>query len=175
MNLNLKRLLIVDDSDFDRQILSKALAKKFNFKVFEAKNGEECLEFLEKNEVDLVIMDILMPGALGTEVLLKIREKFNPIDLPIIMITAQEDDVTAMVQCLQLGANDFIKKPLNFDIALSRLTTLLKLSDLSKEISKIHEMSAINAMISTYHHEINNPLAIAIGCMIPIMFSMTSY
>ncbi len=105
-----------------------------------------------------------MPGVHGTEVLKKIREKFNPIWLPIIMITAKSE-ASDVVSCLQKGANDYITKPLNFEVAVSRISTHLKLAEISHEMSRLKEMAALDAMITTYSHEINNPLAIAIGCL----------
>ncbi len=159
-----KTVLIVDDSTFDRALLSKALSKKGGFKTEEAENGERCLEILEKGSIDLVLMDIMMPGKFGTAILVKIREKLNPIELPIIMVTSKSD-ASDVVGCLQNGANDYIQKPVNFDIAISRILTHLRLTDFSKEMSRLKELATLNAIITTYNHEINNPLAIAIGCL----------
>lgn len=157
-----KTILIVDDSEFDRGLLVKALSKKGGFRMLEAESGERCLEVLEKEPVDLILMDIMMPGKFGTEILIKIREKMNPIELPIIMVTSKSD-ASDIIGCLQNGANDYIQKPINFDIALSRILTHLKLSDFSREMSRLKEIAALNSIIVTYNHEINNALAIAIG------------
>lgn len=160
--MNQKTILIVDDSEFDRGLLKNALTRKGNFSFLEACDGNQCLEILATNTVDLILMDILMPGTFGTQVLIKIREKFNPINLPIIMVTSKSD-ATDVVGSLQSGANDFISKPVNFDVAVSRILTHLKLAELSHEMAKLREMAALDAMITTYNHEINNPLSIAIG------------
>lgn len=157
-------VLIVDDSEFDRNLMTKALEKKGGFHTLEASNGDQCLEIVDAAPVDLILMDIMMPGTLGSQVLVKIREKFNPIELPIIMITALTNNSPLMV-CLQSGANDYITKPLNFEVAVSRINTHLKLAELSHEMSRLDKMAALNAMIATYNHEINNPLAIAMLCL----------
>ena len=159
-----KTILVVEDNDFDRRMLVKVLTRKSLFNIIEATNGNECHQIIESNAVDLILMDIMMPGTFGTQVLMKIREKYNPIELPIIMVTSKADasDITG---CLHSGANDYITKPLNFDIALSRISTHLNLAHLSKEMVKLKEMSALDAMITTYNHEINNPLTIALGCL----------
>jgi DNA-binding response OmpR family regulator len=159
-----KYILIVDDSDFDRQLLVNAIAKKSNFHTLEANSGEQCLELLEKEKVSLILMDIMMPGDFGTQVLIKIREKFNAIELPIIMVTAKAD-ASDVIGCLQSGANDYITKPVNFNTAVSRMTTHLMLAEISNKMAHLKEMEALNAMITTYNHEINNPLAIALGCL----------
>lgn len=162
--MNKLPILVVDDSDFDRTMLVKALSIKGNFATLEANSGDKCLEILGTQSVGIVLMDIMMPGVHGTEVLKKIREKFNPIELPVIMITAKTE-ASDVVSCLQNGANDYITKPVNFEVAISRISTHLKLAEVSHEMSKLKEMAALDAMITTYNHEINNPLAIAIGCL----------
>lgn len=159
----LKRILIVDDSDFDRSLLSSALEKKTNVEIVQAKDGQECLRMISAGDIDLVLLDILMPQLNGEQVLKQIRDKFNAIELPVIMVTAKSE-TTDIISLFQLGANDYITKPVTFDVAISRMTTQLRISDLSKEMAKLKELVALNAMISTYNHEINNPLTIAIHC-----------
>jgi DNA-binding response OmpR family regulator len=159
-----KYILVVDDSDFDRQLLVNAITKKSNFHTLEANSGERCLELLETENVSLILLDIMMPGAFGTQVLMKIREKFNAIELPIIMVTSKAD-ASDVISCLQSGANDYITKPVNFSTAVSRMTTHLMLAEISNKMAHLKEMAALDAMITTYNHEINNPLAIALGCL----------
>ncbi len=157
-----RTLLVVDDSDFDRKLLVEVLKEKTTFTILEADSGERCLAILDKIEVSLILMDGLMPGLCGSDVLSSIRKRFNEIELPIIMVTALNDDAEVL-KCLQLGANDYITKPVNFGIALSRIDTHLKLASVSKEMSRLKEVAALEALITTYNHEINNPLTIALG------------
>lgn len=157
-----KNILIVDDSDFDRTLLVKALARKGDFSSFEANCGDKCLEMIDSQKIDLILLDIMMPGTPGTQILQKIRQKFNAITLPVIMVTSKAD-TSDVVECLQNGANDYITKPVNFDVAISRITTHLRLLELSFEMAKLKEFAALDSMIATYNHEINNPLSIAIG------------
>ena len=159
-----KKILVVDDSSFDRSLALKALSKKGNFSILEAPDGEECMQILSSSDVDLVLLDIMMPKASGFEVLRRIREKFNPIELPVIMVTAKSED-SDIISCLQAGANDYITKPVRFDVAIFRILAHMKLTEISREAARLKEEAAIDAMITTYHHEINNPLSIAIGCM----------
>ena len=162
--MNTKTILIVDDSDLDRELMSKALSVKGGFHILKAATGEECLKILDEEKVDLILMDILMPGVLGNQVLVKIRERSNPVELPIIMVTVKSDPAD-IINCFAQGANDYITKPIHFDIAIHRILTHLTLSELSKDMSDLKEISALNSMIATYNHEINNPLTIAMGCM----------
>ncbi len=157
-----RKILLVDDSDFDRQILAEALTLKGNFEVIQANNEESCFEKLLNHRPNLVLLDILIPGTSGKGILRKIREKFNEIELPTIMVTSQIDALD-VVDCLQCGANDYITKPVNFDIAISRISTHLKMTELSQAMSHLKEIAAINAIITTYNHEINNPLSIALS------------
>lgn len=158
-----KKVLVVDDSEFDRNLTAHILRRK-DFEVFLADSGAACFEFLKTEKPDVILMDIMMPKQFGSQVLLKIREKFNSIELPVIMMTARTETVDIM-ECLLLGANDYITKPVEFEIAAMRMLTHLKISDLSREMSKIKELEAVNAMITTYNHEINNPLAVALGSL----------
>lgn len=161
-----KTILIVDDSEFDRNLLAGALSRKTDYTIFQANGSDQCLEIIQSQKVDLILMDIMMPGTFGTQVLKIIREKFNAIELPIIMITAKAD-ATDVVGSLQLGANDYITKPVNFDVAISRISTHLKLAEVSQEMGRFKEMAALDAMIAAYNHEINNALTVAIGYLHP--------
>lgn len=162
--MNKKTLLTVDDSIFDRDLLNKAISKNLDLNVIEAESGEKCLDILKQQPVDLILLDILMPGMAGTEVLFKIRETFNPIHLPVIMTSAKAD-ASDVIGCLRTGANDYVTKPINFDVLVSRVQTQLKIAQLSKEIALLKEKVALDALITTYNHEINNKLTIAIGCL----------
>lgn len=159
-----KSILVLDDSQFERQLLARALEMRGHYVVREAKDSKECLDLLSKEDIGLILMDIMMPGDSGIETLTKIRTNYNPIELPIIMVTSKSEteDIT---NCLLLGANDYITKPVNFSVALSRISSHLMIAELSKKISKLDQMKAMNALITTYNHEINNPLTIAIGSM----------
>jgi len=158
-----KIVLVVDDSDLDRGLLTKVLSRK-GLGIVEAASGEQCLNIIKDRKIDLILMDIMMPGLLGTDILQKVRDKFNTVELPVIMATSKSD-VSDVISCLLNGANDYITKPINFDIAFSRISTHLKMADLSHQMAKLQQAAALDAMIATYNHEINNQLAISLGCL----------
>src|SRR5262245_30405826 len=102
-------LLIVDDDPMDRAMLRRYLTPH-GFQVTEAGDGPEALALLESQQFDVVLLDILMPGMTGLEVLLDLRRRRSVADQPVIMATAKDrsDDV---VKALQAGANDYLTKP----------------------------------------------------------------
>lgn len=158
-----RKILIVDDNEVDVRMISLVLEKK-GFKTISLPSGEGCLELIESEKPSIILLDILMPGLPGDQVLHLIREKHSAITLPVIMISGKTD-ASDIVESLCLGANDYITKPIDFEVALMRIYTHLKIADLSREMSRLREAEAVNAMIATYNHEINNPLAIALGSL----------
>jgi DNA-binding response OmpR family regulator len=155
------KILIVDDDKINGQQLKLRLEKK-NFNCTHALSGEECLEILKKNEYDCLLLDIMMPGISGIDVLKDIRKHTNNFELPIIMVTAK-DQSEDIVEALHYQANDYIQKPVNIDVAIARINTQLMLKELFHESMQGKQLQTVNTMVTTLNHEINNPLAIAIG------------
>lgn len=106
-----RTVLIVDDDAAHRLMLREAV-KDRGRRPFEADSGEECLKVLETEVVDLVLLDIKMPGMGGMAALRHIKA-FNPV-MPVIMMTAYATVQTA-IEALKLGAEDYLLKPLNID------------------------------------------------------------
>ena len=161
---SIKKILLVDDDEMNGGILKKRLEKR-GFECTFVQSGEACLEFIEdedNDKIDLVLLDIIMPGISGDEVLKKIRQTKNGFELPVIMVTAR-DDARDVVDSLHNGASDYLTKPVNIDIAVARINTQLQLQDLFQESLQNKQVNTINTMVTTLNHEINNPLAIAIG------------
>lgn len=118
-------ILVVDDNEMNRDLLSRRLAKK-GFAVDVAEDGFKALDWIDKNPCDLVLLDIMMPGMSGIEVLEKIRETQDGTELPIIMATAK-DSREDIVGALKLGANDYVTKPIDFPVVLARVNAQLGL------------------------------------------------
>ena len=104
----------------------------------------------------------MMPDISGFDVLVEIRKHKNNLELPVIMVTSKEES-EGIVEALKAGANDYITKPLNLEVALARIRTQLQVKDLISLSLQSKQVSTINTMVTTLNHEINNPLAIAIG------------
>ena len=123
-------VLVVDDNEDNRDMLSRRL-KKQGYSVAVAEDGHKALEMIGGEKFDLILLDIMMPGISGMEVLKKLRENFTVADLPVIMATAK-DQSEDIVAALRLGANDYVTKPLDFPVVLARVQTQLALKRLSK-------------------------------------------
>lgn len=120
------RILVVDDEPINQQVLKNHLSEQ-GFHITRAMNGKEAMRALEEHaSFDLVLLDVMMPRMSGYEVCEKIREKFLPSELPIIMVTAK-DQLRDVVQGLTLGANDYLPKPFHKDELLARIKTQLDL------------------------------------------------
>lgn len=119
------RLLVVDDNALNRDMLSRRLERR-NYDVAVADDGVQALRMLEAERFDLVLLDWMMPGMSGIEVLQKVRATRSPVQLPIVMATAKTE-AEDVVEALKAGANDYVTKPLNFDVVHARIRTQLHL------------------------------------------------
>jgi DNA-binding response OmpR family regulator len=120
-NFNQKNILLIDD-DENQHFLVKGNLKKSNANLLSAKNGQEGLNMYKENKVDLVLLDINMPGMDGYETLIKLKEINYDVD--VIMCTANDD---SHQKAYDVGAIAYLKKPLDFDKLLHMIDVLLKL------------------------------------------------
>ncbi len=117
------RLLVVDDIEDNRILLSRRFSRR-GYLIAEADSGPAALDLIAQQEFDLVLLDVMMPGLNGIDVLRQIRASHSPDTLPVIMITAKAANVD-VVEALELGANDYITKPVDFSVAFARAQTQL--------------------------------------------------
>ena len=120
----MKKILIVED-DIDIHNLIKDILKKERYDVISAYSGTEAMLLLEKNNVDLVLLDLMLPGLSGEDLISKIK------DIPIIVISAKissEDKVNV----LSNGANDYITKPFDTNELLARIKVQLRINNNKK-------------------------------------------
>jgi adenylate cyclase len=125
-------ILVVDDNELNRDLLSRRLSKK-GFEVALAEDAFEALSWLDDNYCDLVLLDIMMPGMSGVEMLEKIRQERDATELPIIMATAK-DTREDIVGALQAGANDYVTKPIDFPVVLARVNAQLGLKQANDRV-----------------------------------------
>ena len=154
-------ILVVDDIASERAVISHMIQNP-SFKVEEVDSAEGCLEIMARQKPDVVLLDIIMPGMDGNDLLKEIRHKYSRLELPVIMISAREDSCE-IVESLQIGANDYIAKPVHRDVVMMRINTQLALLDLSQKIANMRQIEAINSLIYTYSNVLNDPLTIAMG------------
>lgn len=117
------RLLVVEDDEDSRVILARIL-KKDGFVVSAAADGPQALAALAADSFDLVLLDVEMPGMNGFDVVQHVRRTHSATQLPIIITTARGDRKD-VIHALSLGANDFVSKPLDFQIVEARVRTQL--------------------------------------------------
>jgi DNA-binding response OmpR family regulator len=118
------RLLVVDDVEENREILRRRFSK-LGYAISEAEHGEKALAMIAAERFDCVLLDVMMPGIDGLEVLRRVREKHTEAQLPVIMVTAKSasEDV---VEALLMGANDYITKPVDMEVAGARVEMQLR-------------------------------------------------
>lgn len=118
------KILIVDDTADNRDLLSRRL-KGGGYEILTADNGATALELVRSAAPDLIVLDWMMPGLSGIDVLRAIRRQHSHLDLPVIMATAK-DHTDDMVVALGEGANDYVVKPLDFPVLLARIQSHLR-------------------------------------------------
>lgn len=120
------RILVVDDEPNNVKLL-EALLSPQNYEVIKAYDGKEALELLEKNpNIDLILLDVMMPDMDGYEVCAAIKNNQERKDIPVIFLTALTDD-RSQVRAFKHGAADFISKPFKIELINARVKTHLDL------------------------------------------------
>lgn len=136
MNLKKHKILLIDDTPINLQVLTAALAADFELQI--ATSGPKGLALAESNPPDLILLDVIMPGMDGHETCRRIKASPLLQRVPVIFISAlgQIDDESAG---LALGAADYLAKPINVDIARQRISNLLERVDLRKEVEQARD------------------------------------
>lgn len=128
-------VLVVDDNDLNREVLARFFDMR-GYAVIGAEDGRQALEIVETHAIDLVLLDWMMPEMSGLDVLKEMRQRRSPSELPVIMVTAK-DQTEDVVAALKIGANDYIVKPLDFDVVFARAETQLALKRAMGEIKHL--------------------------------------
>ena len=117
-------LLVVDDNEANRDMLARRLRRQ-GYEVETAIDGPQAISKIEQSIPDLVLLDVMMPGMSGLEVLRYLRNLHDRAELPILMATAKTDSED-VVQALAIGANDYVTKPIDFPVLLARVASHLQ-------------------------------------------------
>ena len=117
-------LLVVDDDGDNRELLSRRLERE-GWAIRQAESGEHALAVVRAGGVDLVLLDLMMPGMGGLDVLKALRLTRTAVELPVIMVTASSDSED-VVEALGQGANDYVTKPIDFPVAVARIEAALR-------------------------------------------------
>lgn len=116
-----RSVLVVDDLEANRALLERRL-EKFGYRILSADGGETALMLLEREKPDVILLDYMMPRMNGLEVLARIRGNDRTRDIPVIMVTARAE-TEALVEALDSGADDYVTKPIDFDVLRARMET----------------------------------------------------
>jgi two-component system KDP operon response regulator KdpE len=116
------KVLVVDDEPAIRRFLRTSLSAQ-KYEVHEAADGQEALSFLPDNPVDIVVLDLGLPGLDGFEIIRRLREKGS--DVPIVVLSSRTDEA-GKVHALDLGADDYVTKPFGVDELLARIRAALR-------------------------------------------------
>lgn len=160
------KILIIDDDQMLVDLISLKI-KKWGMSPSYALNTKDGLKLINEENYDLVLLDINLGDDSGVDLLNEIRKRWDQNHLPVVMISASQNDKD-LVLTLSKGANDFVLKPINESILYARILTQLEHASLSKDFARLKQYEAVKAVIVACHHEFNNPLMIASGSLTQI-------
>ena len=142
------KILVVDDIKTNCDVLKRRLESN-EFIVDVSMSGKEALEKINQQKYDLILLDVLMPEVNGLEVLIKVREQYSADKLPIIMVSSF-DDVESISKCIQLGASDYLSKPVNSTILTQKVASTLERKALREReeqlLSELHRQAITDEM-----------------------------
>jgi phosphoserine phosphatase RsbU/P len=146
MSESLGSLLVVDDDAENCEVIRLRLERR-GYRVDTALDGKTALQRIRERSYDLILLDIMMPGLDGMQVLRELRRHRSRAQLPVIMVTARYDSQD-VVDALREGANDYVTKPIDIDVLLARVGThvILKRTTESLEESN-RQMEQVNAQL----------------------------
>jgi DNA-binding NtrC family response regulator len=133
MNEKRPTVLIVDDDESIRDTLDAIL--KNDYAVITAEDGETALRIAEAEEVNVILLDIMLPGMGGLEVLERIKERFE--DMDVVMITVVKE-VDSVVKAMKLGAYDYIGKDFDYDEVLTLVDRVIEKQKKDRELIYLH-------------------------------------
>jgi signal transduction histidine kinase len=153
-------ILAVDDEPANLHLLQRVV--KGRYRIMTVASGQEALDMLAQAPFDLILLDIMMPGMTGLQALERIRANPKTSDIPVILISAlsDADDIT---NGLEMGANDYIAKPIDLDVTRARIQTQVALKQLVDERkSTIEKLEAAQEMKNRFvrmaSHDLKGPL-----------------
>ena len=137
----METILIIDDEDDIREILSYNLTKE-GFKTLEASNGKDGIELAKKHLPNLVILDVMMPEMDGIEVCEQLRADSKTSNIAVCFLTARSEDYS-QIAGLDAGADDYVSKPIKPKVLMSRIKAILRRTGVNRPISSTKSESEI--------------------------------
>ncbi len=142
------QIMVVDDDQDTVAILAHHLRRE-GFVPIEANSGAQCLKLVHENEVDVILLDLMMPEMDGFQVVKALRDNPETAEIPIIMITAR-DDLDARAEGMRLGVSDFLAKPVFRRQLASRIRAQLQVVETARNASAV--MDRLEAVKNRSQH-----------------------
>ena len=162
------KILVVDDQLLNIRLLERKLERS-EMVVISSTNGPEGLRLAEAEQPDVILLDIIMPGMNGIEVCRKLKANEATRDIPVIFITANTSK-EEKIEGLDVGAADYLVKPLELDETLARVRTQLRIIQehennlrLTRELEQSRRQSALMHLTEGNAHNMNNLLGVMVG------------
>lgn len=124
MDQQQKNILVVDDEEHILELIQYNLGKA-GYHVYTAENGQDTLMLLKEHQMDLLVLDLMLPDVDGIDILKRVRASEKHAQVPIIMLTAKSEEIDRIVG-LELGADDYMTKPFSVRELLARIKTVLR-------------------------------------------------
>ena len=167
-DITASHVLVVDDQPINVQMLARKL-QFAGIRVSTAFDGPEALAKVKEDAPDLILLDVMMPGMDGIEVCTRLKSDERTVNIPVIFITAK-DAKESKLQGLELGAVDYITKPIDLDETLARVKTQLDMARMHKKMLEFQEYEAyrlrqasVMRLTQGLAHNVNNHLGVAVG------------
>ncbi len=141
----MRRILVIDDDPGITSLLRRGLSYE-GFQVYAAASGEEGLRLARENPPDLVVLDLMLPGLDGLEVLRRLRSA-DP-QLPVLMLTAR-DTAEDQIKAFGLGAEDYVVKPFRFEVLLARIQARLR-----QNLARLGELCYADLRLNPESHQV---------------------
>lgn len=161
MSHTIQKILCVDDEPVNLRLL-KEMLKPQGYEVITAGNGAEALENIQREGIDLVLLDLIMPEIDGIEVCRKIKESDNYRDIPVVIVTSMTSRKDRLA-CIKAGADDFLTKPVDAQELLARCRNLLRMKKYrdevvikNQELEKLQKLK--DDLVAMIVHDLKTPL-----------------
>ncbi len=168
MSLPKPKILIVDDQPANIMLLQRKLEKE-GLDVMVAFNGKQCLQLCEATVPDIILLDVMMPEMDGIETCQKLKANPRMQAVPVLFITAKNTK-EGKLEGLNVGAVDYITKPIDLDETLARVNTQLKVKSLfeqnirlQQKLAEARQAAAIGAITEGIAHNLNNLMGVVVG------------